>query len=115
MMLTSASLVGLFLVSYVIKAIVLGREDRFLWSQASLWTLYVHEACVAVMIVAAAIALTRTRHFGPLQDGESPAPEARERGRRVHRRAGRAAVAASVLALLTAAALLAGMYARGGS
>jgi uncharacterized membrane protein YozB (DUF420 family) len=115
MMLTSASLVGLFLVSYVIKAIVLGREDRSLWSQASLWTLYVHEACVAVMLVAAGIALMRARRFGPLRDSAPPAPEARERGRRVHRRAGRVAVSASVLALLTAAGVLAGMYARVGS
>jgi uncharacterized membrane protein YozB (DUF420 family) len=115
MMLTAVSLVGLFLVSYVIKVIVLGREDRSSWSQASLWTLYVHEAFVAAMLVAAGIALMRARRFGPLQDGAPPAPEARERGRRVHRHAGRVAAAASVLALLTAAGVLAGMYARGGS
>jgi uncharacterized membrane protein YozB (DUF420 family) len=114
-MLTASSLVGLFLVSYVVKVIVLGREDRSSWSQESLWTLYVHEACVAAMLVAAVIALTRTRSFGPLRDGEPPAPEAREWGRRVHRRAGRVAVAASALALLSAAAVLAGMYVRGGA
>jgi uncharacterized membrane protein YozB (DUF420 family) len=115
MMLTAVSLVGLFLVSYVIKVILLGREDRSSWSQASAWTLYVHEACVAAMLVAAGIALTRARRFGPLRDGAPPAAEPRERGRRVHRLAGRVAVAASVLALLTAAGVLAGMYAREGS
>jgi uncharacterized membrane protein YozB (DUF420 family) len=114
-MLTASALVGLFLVSYVVKVIVLGREDRSSWSQESLWTLYAHEVCVAAMLVAAAIALSCTRRFGPLRDGEPPAPEARERSRRIHRRAGRVAVAASALALLTAAAVLAGMYRRGGA
>jgi len=114
-MLTASSLVGLFLVSYVVKLIVLGREDRSSWSQASLWTLYVHEACVAAMLVAAVIALTRTRSFGTLRDGEPPAPETREWGRRVHRRAGRVAGAAGALARLSAAAVLAGMYVRGGA
>jgi uncharacterized membrane protein YozB (DUF420 family) len=112
MMLAGVSLVGLFLVSYLVKVALLGREDRSSWSQATLCALYVHEACVVAMLVAAGIALTRARRFGPLRDGEPPAPEASERDRRVHRRAGRVAVAASVLALLTAAAVLAGMYAR---
>jgi uncharacterized membrane protein YozB (DUF420 family) len=115
MMLTAVPLVGLFLVSYVVKVIVLGREDRSAWSQASLWTLYLHEACVATMLAAATVALTRARSFGPLQDGEPPAPEAPARRRRVHRRAGWLAVGASALALLCAAALLAGMYARAGT
>jgi len=114
MMLTAVSLVGLFLVSYVVKVLALGREDRSAWSQACLWTLYVHEACVAAMLAAAAVALERARSFGPLQDGDPPAPEAPARSRRVHRRAGWVAVSASALALLSAAALLAGMYARVG-
>ena len=114
MMWVAAGVVGFFLVSYVVKVALVGREDRALWSAASLWTLYVHEACVATMLVAAGLAAARARRFGPLRDGEAPAPEAREHDRRVHRRAGRVAVAAGVLALLTAAGVLAGMYARAG-
>jgi uncharacterized membrane protein YozB (DUF420 family) len=114
-MLAGASLVALFLVSYLVKVALLGREDRSSWSQESLFTLYVHEACVAAMLVAAGIALTRARRFGPGRDGEPPAPEASERDRRMHRRSGRVAVAASVLAVFTAAGVLAGMYARAGA
>jgi len=114
MMLTAVSLVGLFLVSYVVKVLVLGREDRSAWSQAGLWTLYVHEAFVAAMLASAAVAVSRARSFGPLRDGEPPAPEAPARARLVHRRAGWVAVTASALALLSAAALLVGMYAREG-
>ena len=114
MMRVAAAFVGLFLVSYVLKVALVGREERALWSAASLWTLYAHEACVATMLVAAGLAAARARRFGPLRDGEAPAAEASEHDRRVHRRAGRVAVAAGVLALLTAAGVLTGMYARAG-
>jgi uncharacterized membrane protein YozB (DUF420 family) len=114
MMLTAAAFVVLFLVSYLVKVALLGREESGSWSAGWLWVLYVHEACVAAMLLAAGVALTRARRFGPLRDGEPPAPEASEGDRRVHRRAGRAAVAASVLALGTAAGVLVGMYTRAG-
>ena len=84
------------------------------WTAGWRWALYVHEACVAAMLVGAGVAVTRARRFGALRDGEPPAPEAREHDLRVHRRAGRVAVAASVLALVMAAAVLAGMYTRAG-
>jgi len=114
-MLGAAALVGLFLVTYVVKIVVLGREDRSAWNAASLWALYFHEVCVAVMMLAAGVATLRARRFGRLQAGASPAPEARAEDRRVHRRVGKVAVVASIFALLTAAGVLAGMYARAGS
>jgi uncharacterized membrane protein YozB (DUF420 family) len=110
----AAAFVGLFLASYLVKVGVIGREDRSLWSAIDLWTLYVHELCVATMLVAGALAAHRARRFGAVQDGPSPAPEARARDRRVHRLAGRIAVAASALALLTAGGVLVGMYSRAG-
>jgi uncharacterized membrane protein YozB (DUF420 family) len=112
MMLTAAALIGLFLVSYVVKVALLGREDRSTWDAGSLWLLYVHEACVAAMLVGGGIAVTRARRFGVLWDGERLAPEASERDRRLHRLAGWVAVAGSVLALVTAAGVLVGMYSR---
>jgi len=114
LMLAAAAFVGLFLVSYLVKVAVLGREERGSWTAGWRWALYVHEACVAAMLVGAGVAVTRARRFGALRDGEPPAPEAREHDLRVHRRAGRVAVAASVLALVMAAAVLAGMYTRAG-
>lgn len=114
-MLAAGALVGLFLATYAVKLVAMGREDRSLWSAASLWTLYLHEVCVAVMLLGAALALMRARRFGRLQDGAAPAPDARVEDRRLHRRAGKVAVVASILALLTAAGVLAGMYVRAGT
>jgi uncharacterized iron-regulated membrane protein len=112
MMRIAASLVGLFLVSYMVKLPVLGREDRSLWSTFELWTLYTHELCIFAMLVAGAVAALRARRFGEIRDGPNPAPEAEERDRRLHRIAGRIAVISSLFALLTAAAVLTGMYSR---
>jgi uncharacterized membrane protein YozB (DUF420 family) len=114
MMRTSTALVGLFLVSYVVKVLLIGREDRSTWDDASLWMLYVHEFCIALMILAAGAGLSRARRFGRLRDGDVLAPEARARDRRIHRIAGRVALVASAAALLTAGGVLAGMFARAG-
>ncbi|MBW2400280.1 MAG: DUF420 domain-containing protein, partial [Deltaproteobacteria bacterium] len=83
MMRIAASLVGLFLVSYMVKLPVLGREDRSLWSTSELWTLYTHELCIFAMLVAGAVAALRARRFGEIRDGPNPAPEADERDRRL--------------------------------
>jgi uncharacterized membrane protein YozB (DUF420 family) len=90
-MLTASALVGLFLFSYVLKLVFLGREDRSLWTALDRALLYTHELCVAAMLAAPTRAL---------------------RVHRVHRRAGRAAVIGCLLALVTATLVLAGMYAR---
>jgi uncharacterized membrane protein YozB (DUF420 family) len=115
-MLASAVLVGLFLLSYVVKVIFLGREDLGLWSAPSRAVLRIHETCIFVMLVAGATAGTRAWRFRrSLPTGLLPPPsEATQRGRLAHRRAGRVAVVASVLALATAALTLASMYARAG-
>jgi len=111
-MISSSALVALFLVSYAFKVIFLGREDRTVWSDSALTVLYIHEACIAVMVVAGGVAVSRARRFGNLEILAASTPDSRTRGRRTHRIAGRVAAVASVLALLTAAGVLAGMYAR---
>jgi hypothetical protein len=115
LMLTAAALVGLFLVSYLGKLAALGREDRSLWTDADLAVLYLHEGCIAVMLIGGGLAGSRAWRFrrtlgaGPLRDRKSRA------GDRVwHRRAGWAAVVACAFAFATAAGVLAGMYARAG-
>ncbi len=112
MMRIAGSLVGLFLVFYAIKLPILGREDRSLWSTSELWTLYVHELCIVAMLAAGVLAALQARRFGEIRDGPNLAPEADERDRRLHRMAGRIAVISSMFALLTAAAVLTGMYSR---
>jgi uncharacterized membrane protein YozB (DUF420 family) len=107
-------LVVVFLGSYLLKVSLLGREDRSLWSASEHWLLYVHELCIVVMLIAGGVAGLRARRFGEIRDDANPAPNAEAADRRVHRLAGRVAVTASVLALLTAAGVLMGMYSRAG-
>ena len=116
-MLTAASLVGLFLVSYLFKVRFLGREDLDLWSSSRVAVLYIHETCIAVMLLAGITAgvlawrFRRSLPAGPLQP---PAASAR-RGRLWHRRAGWTALVASVLAFVTATFVLAGMISVAGA
>ena len=94
MMLTSMSLVGLFLVSYAMKVRVLGREDKTAWTTFDFAVLYLHEACVVVMLVGGALALYRAAKFraglGP--NWKLPPDTNPLAGLRGHRRAGRFAV-----------------------
>jgi uncharacterized membrane protein YozB (DUF420 family) len=107
-------LVGLFLVSYVLKLAVLGREEMERWSPRAVGVLRFHELCVLTMLLAGGTALwlgrslRRSRAFS--RDAADPAaPPARLRR---HRLAGRTALAGALLGAASAALVLAGMYAR---
>jgi uncharacterized membrane protein YozB (DUF420 family) len=113
MMITASGLVFLFLFSYVLKVMFLGREDREVWTQAARTALYLHETAVLVMLVAGSVAVYRALRFRhTLGDELSDPVEASRHGRLVHRRAGRTAVVASIAAFVTAAFWLA-LYASG--
>ena len=114
MMLCASTLVVLFLLSYVFKRVLLGAEDRSLWAWHDLALLYVHEFCIAVMLVGGVRAAFCARRFrARLGDElELPRDPLSVVDTSAHRTAGRAAVIAGLLALLTAAGVLAGMYAR---
>ena len=113
-MLTCVALVGAFLVSYGVKLAVLGRENLAIWSGLDRGILRFHEACVLVMLVAGAVAITRVRRLWSSRvvspDLIQSAPLAPTL--RWHRRAGWTGVGAATLGLLTAAMVLFGMYAR---
>ena len=113
-MLAGALLVGAFLVSYVLKLIWLGREDLSLWSRFHVYNLRFHETCILLMLLAGGLALTRARAMrGRRQRTRDPADSLAPASTvRWHRNAGRTAVLASIVALLTAAAILAGMIGR---
>ncbi len=115
-MISAASLVLLFLVAYVAKVMLLGKEDLAVWSPLQRWTLWFHEACVFTMLIAGATAgqralrLRRTRN-ATRDPGDPPAPS---RLASWHRRAGWAAVAAAGLGFVSAVLVLVGMYERAG-
>ncbi len=113
-MLTSVALVALFLLSYLAKLLLLGREDRGAWTAWDHRVLYTHETFVAVMLLGGATALFRASRFRSSlpADGRLAPGERRARERAGHRRAGWAAVGAAALAFATAALVLIGMYDR---
>ena len=109
----AASLVVLFLVSYVLKLAWLGREDLASWQPPFVWVLRLHELCVLSMLLGGARALWlagRLRLVGRFDPGFDPGPLGRRI--RAHRRAGWLAVGAAGAGVFTAAFVLWGMYAR---
>ncbi len=115
LMRTAVAGILLFLVAYLVKLPLLGREDRSLWDAASLTALYVHETCVLAMLLGGAVALFRARRFGADLERFDARDAAVVAGRRQHRIAGRIALCAALLGFATAALVLLGMYQRAGS
>lgn len=113
-MIGATSLVVAFLLAYLLKATLLGKEDFALWSRPDVWNLRFHETCVLLMLLAGAIALTRARRLRGTQNvtRDRDDPMAPERHVRSHTRAGWTAVSVAALGLLTAAIVLTGMYGR---
>ena len=113
-MVTAMGLVVAFLIAYPLKVAMLGREDLSVWSDAAVRTLYFHETCVALMLLAGAFALGRgwrlrkTRQATRNPD-DPPAPASTVKW---HRRSGWVGVVAGVLGFLSAAFVLVGMYSR---
>ena len=113
-MLIAMSLVGAFLVAYVLKVAMLGREDKTDWATLDFVILYTHEFFVTAMLAGSAVALYRAAKFraglGPnlrLPPDENPL-----QGVERHKRAGRVAVWTSLLGFLTAIGVLLVMFAR---
>ena len=108
----AASLVVVFLVSYVLKLAFLGREDRSSWSTFDVWTLGFHELCVLAMLVGGGTALVLGRRLEGTKlfsaDGDAPAKSDLAR----HGVAGRVATIGAVLGLLSAGVVWLGMLGR---
>ena len=102
---TAVILIVLFLLSYPLKVIFLGKEQLDTWSPSAVLVLRIHETIVLVMVVAGTAARLLARRLAP---GTGAPPVVRRR----HRRAGRTAVVALAFVLLTATWVLAGMYLR---
>jgi uncharacterized membrane protein YozB (DUF420 family) len=107
-------LVFAFLLCYLLKLQILGREDMSVWSTLDIWVLRIHELFVIQMLIAGSVAWIQARKLATTRlvthDPDDPAPDSQTV--RVHRLAGRTAVVGSVLAFLMASGVLAGMYGR---
>jgi len=116
-MLGASVLVVGFVVAYILKVAFLGGEDLDTWSSAARGVLYFHETCVAAMLVGGAIAGQRAWKFRNTRrvTREAAHPPAPAGVFRLHRIAGRAALIAAVLGVLSATVMLGGMYSRGGA
>lgn len=110
----STALVFVFLGAYVLKVMVLGREDQSVWTFFDIWVLRIHELFVMIMIIAGAVAWVQARKLvGTRFVTHDPAdPEPAAKVVRLHRIAGRTAVINAVLGFLMAIPVLAGMFAR---
>jgi uncharacterized membrane protein YozB (DUF420 family) len=102
LMLSAAALVALFLVSYVAKVWLLGREQLELWDVRYVWTLRFHETCVLAMVLAGLRAIWLGAKSGFIDPGRA----------RSHRRAGRTALVSAGLGVVSASYVLLGMYER---
>jgi len=115
LMLTACTLVGLFVASYAVKLVLLGREALEEWEPSYLYVLRLHELCVLGMLVGGGIAVSQAYRLGMPGAPMNATPEASaawNRGVRLHRRAGFAALISAALGVATAAYVLQGMYAR---
>lgn len=115
-MLLACGLVVAFLVSYVLKVALLGREQLGTWDPRYVRMLHVHESFVMLMLIGGAAALVQARRLDLPRGPHSRPLEPRRlaRGLGVHRWSGRVAIVSSLFGLLTAAYVLWGMYERAG-
>ena len=107
-------LVFVFLGSYVLKVLFMGREDMGVWSQLDVWVLRIHELFVMQMLIAGTVAWVQGRKLRTtrLVTHDPSDPEADPDTARIHRLAGRTAVVGAVAGFVMAIGVLAGMFAR---
>lgn len=107
-------LVIAFLLSYVAKVALVGREDMAVWSQLDLWVLRFHELFVMAMLAAGCMAWFQARRLEGTRivTRDARDPDADPKTVRLHHRAGGIAVVSAVLGFVLAIGVLAGMYRR---
>ena len=103
---TSAGiLIGIFLISYVLKVAIIGKESLASWTHLEVLVLRAHESLVALMLLAGAGA-------GYLGSRRRIHGQERTSSNLAHKIVGRIAIASGTLGLVTAGMLLVGMYGR---
>ncbi len=111
---TATLLVVAFLLSYIVKVLVLGREELSLWTTVDIWVLRIHELFIFQMLGGGTVAWLQARKLLVTRlvthDPGDPAPDPKTV--RIHRFAGRTSVIGSLLAFVMAIGILGRMYLR---
>jgi len=102
-MVLACNILLFFVLTYVLKVFVLGREDKTDWTMLDLVILRVHESFIAIMLITG----TRARLLARKLKGRLDNPLEADRAiRRSHALAGKIALGAAVCALGTATGVL---------
>ncbi len=108
-MILACNILLFFVLSYVVKILALGREDKSAWSALQLALLYTHEFLILVMLVSGTYARILAAKFK--QSLFSQKPSAADMAvRAVHRRWGKVAFAAACAAFITATGVIAILF-----
>lgn len=68
-MVAACNLILFFVASYVVKVLVLGREDKSDWGTYYLVVLYIHESFILLMLITGVAARLKARKMGLKQPG----------------------------------------------
>lgn len=100
-MVRACNLVFVFVASYVLKVMILGRENKEAWSLTQYVILYVHESFILMMLICGTRARILANRFkGSLSAGN---PTETEKGHRLeHARWGKLTIGAALAAFFTA-------------
>jgi len=97
-MVLACNLLIFFVLSYVAKVFVLGREIKVAWSSLELAVLYTHESFILVMLVTGTWARILAKGFGTRLDAPTAADLV---ARTKHARLGKVALVSAACALIT--------------
>lgn len=111
LMVGASNMMIFFVLTYVAKVLILGREDKSNWESFYLITLYIHEAFIGLMLVFGTLGRLTARHFGKDIDSQKLA-KIDVKLRRQHKLRGKLTLYFAILAIITATVVLYGMYAR---
>ena len=108
---TACNLILFFVAAYLVKVLVLGREDKTTWENLYLYTLYIHEGFIGLMLVTGIWARWLSHQFKDTLFKDKLS-ETMAKKRKLHGRLGKVCLGAAGCGLFTATIILIGMFGR---
>jgi len=99
-------LILFFVASYVVKLLVLGREDKSNWESWHFLVLYVHEFFIACMLISGSYTRYLAAKFKHTIEAAAPLNDLDAKRRRRHRLTGKICLGATSMAIVTASMIL---------